>query len=339
MNKTLEVALSKQFEIAHSLSLQPVARGFLSRNFVVQADTDKYFLKQYRFTQLESVLAVHEAKFFFAAAGIPVILPLRTRQGEYFFEFGGRYWSLFPYVDGKHLQRGSFLTQAIESSAELLSRIHRSGKGATVSYVKPKPLVRDTTLFDKTTEELLSRIGKSSMTEFDRLALETVKLKMALAKRHRQDFVKIDLPSNHLVHGDYQDANLFFDAEARVSHVFDWELTRIIPRGFELVRAIEFICFANPENFKAVFSAENYDKARCFLQHYHYFYPIERAEFEVVWRARYFDKVLSLWVEEDHYLHDNPRVDPFLESEYHAVHYYSDHLSEHIEALSEGILK
>ncbi|MFN8439738.1 MAG: aminoglycoside phosphotransferase family protein [Caldilineaceae bacterium] len=339
MNTTLAEIVTQHYGIALCSPAQSVARGFLSRNFVLESAANQYFLKQYRFTQLENVAAVHEAKFFFAAAGVPVILPIKTQSGASFFEFEQRYYALFPYIEGRQLKRGSFPAKALETSAAVLGLIHRSGKNASVSHVKARPAVSNPSHFDETSQFILAKIAESPMTEFDQLALATIQSKLKLVEHHRNEFSKIDLLSDHLVHGDYQDTNLFFDAADRVSHVFDWELTRVIHRGLELVRAIEFICFANPENFKAVFSAENYEKARCFLQHYHDFYPIQRSEFETVWRARYFDKLLSLWVEEEHYLANNPRVDPFLEAEYHTLHYYSQHLNEHIERLSEGILR
>lgn len=339
MHRSIIESANEEYGITLQAAPKAIERGYLSNNFRLQSDISSYFLKQYRFDHPERVQAAHEAKFFFAAAGVPVILPLRTRHGNSFFEFDQRFYALFPYIEGRHLQRGCFSRRAIESSAEMLARIHQAGKNAPVTYVKARSAVRNKAQFDETAQWILAKLSQSQATEFDQLAFETIQLKMHLATRHRGDFDEIDLPSDHLVHGDYQDANLFFDAADHVSHVFDWELTRVIHRGLELVRAMEFICFANPDNFKAVFSAENYEQARWFLQCYHTNYPITRNEFARVWRARYLDKVLSLWVEEDHYLHDNARVDPFLEAEYHAVHYYSEHLAEHIERLCVGILR
>lgn len=339
MNDSIAERICSEYGLALQSPIQPIERGYLSNNFYLQGEIGSYFLKQYRYSQPDRVLAAHEAKFFFAAANVPVILPLRTVAGASFFDFEQRYFALFPYIEGRHLTRGCFSEQAITSCAEMLSRIHRAGKNPVVHHIKPRMSVRNKAHFEETAHLILERIDPTRNTEFDQLALETIRLKLRLADRHQNEFAGIDLPSDHLVHGDFQDANLFFDAEDKVSHLFDWELTRIVPRGLELVRAIEFICFANPENFKAIFSVENYEKARCYLQHYHDRYPIERNEFEMVWRARYFDKLLSLWVEEDHYLAGNPRVDPFLESEYHTTRYYAEHLAAHIERLSEGILK
>jgi homoserine kinase type II len=49
-----------------------------------------------------------------------------------------------------------------------------------------------------------------------------------------------------VVHGDYQDANLFFLA-SDVSAVIDWEQAAFMPRGYEIARAVWFLFRLEPE--------------------------------------------------------------------------------------------
>lgn len=333
MQAELTDYVSQAYSLPRIHETRLVDKGFLSTNFILQTDTHKYFLKQYRYTDHEPVAAAHKTKHFFAARGIPVIVPLQNAAGHTFFAYEGRYYALFPHVDGRHLPRGSFSCNALQSTAMLLAKLHRTGRGVTLPYVRISQSQKSYTKFVATAQQILARIPHQQCTAFDELARETIFLKLQLAEENKVAIAQVSLPSDHLLHGDYQDSNFFFDAYEQVSHLFDWEKTVIGPRGLELARAIEFICLSNPYDFKAVYSDANFRRARCFLQSYHECYPISLAEVTAAVSVRYLQKVLSLWVEAAHYLEDNTRVDPFLEAEYNAVQVGSHALQEYIECV------
>lgn len=330
--------IAQTYQLSPIQSIVPVTAGFLSNNYRLETVGAAYFLKRYRYTKRPSVAAVHEAKFFFANAQVPVILPLTTQQGETFFGYGDNYYSLFPFVEGQHLPRGAFSQRALASTARMLAHIHRAGRQVTLPHLRKAQTTRNYTAFVEVAQQILHKIPPHEQTEFDQLAAACIQLKLQLGKQHQDEFATIDLASDHLIHGDYQDANLFFDQDEQVSHVFDWEKAEIAPRGMELVRAIEFICLSNPNDYKAVFTDATYAKARHFLQSYHQLYPITQHEFAAAAKARYLHKIVSLWVEADHYLENGRRVDRFLEAEYNTVSYYARHLHDHVERLCSNIL-
>lgn len=337
MQSDLVEYIVKNYHLTSVYTATPVTTGFLSENYVLQTEREKYFLKQYRYVKPQTVAAVHAAKFFFAQANVPVILPYRNKKHDTFFAFENKYYSLFPFVEGRHLQRGCFSTQALHTTAEMLAKIHRTGQHANPFPVQKSQSKLDYERFVTSAQQILNIISRQERTAFNELAAECVSLKLHLAEQQRAAFTAIDLVSDHLIHGDYQEGNLFFDKNEQVSHVFDWEKSSLAPRGLELVRAIEFICFSNPNDYKAVFSEENYGKARQFLQSYHQAYPILLSEFFVASQLRYLQKILSLWVETEHYLENSKRVDVFLEAEYNTIKYYSHSLQKHIECISGGI--
>ncbi|MEZ4713341.1 MAG: phosphotransferase [Caldilineaceae bacterium] len=331
MHQGLTDYVSRAYSLPPIHETNTVDKGFLSTNFILHTNTHQYFLKQYRFTTQEPVAAAHAAKHFFAARGIPVIVPLQNGAGHTFFANDGRYYALFPYVDGDHLPRGSFSRRALQSTAALLAKLHRAGRNVTLPHVRIQQSQKSYANFVETAHQILDKIPTQERTDFDELAIETIHLKLHLAAQNREAIAQMGLPSDHLLHGDYQDSNFFFDEDEQISHLFDWEKTIIGPRGLELARAIEFICFSNPHDYKALFSDENFDQAGHFLKTYHESYPISLDEFATTVHVRYLQKVLSLWVEADHYLENNTRVDPFLEAEYNTIQYGSHALAEYIE--------
>ena len=330
--------IAQTYQISPIQAITLVTAGFLSKNYRLETASATYFLKQYRYTKRQFVSAVHEAKFFFATAQVPVILPLMDQQGATFFTYEDNYYSLFPFIKGQHLRRGAFSLRALASAANMLAHIHRVGRQVTIPHIRKTETTRNYPAFVETAQQMLSKIPQHEQTRFDQLATACIQLKLRLGEQQQAEFGAIALASDHLIHGDYQDANLFFDQDEQVSHVFDWEKAEIAPRGLELVRAIEFICLSNPHDYKAVFTDDTYAKARHFLQSYHQLYPITRREFAAAAKVRYLHKIVSLWVEADHYLENGRRVDLFLEAEYNAVSYYAHHLNDHIERLCSSIL-
>ena len=105
-----------------------VAKGFLSENYILSNGEKRYFLKKYRFDSAERVREVHLAKKYFVDGGIPVISPISDKEGNTFFLFESRYFSLFPFISDRQLERGSLAETAIISLGQMLGRIHVFGK-------------------------------------------------------------------------------------------------------------------------------------------------------------------------------------------------------------------
>jgi Ser/Thr protein kinase RdoA (MazF antagonist) len=154
---------------------------------------------------------------------------------------------------------------------------------------------------------------------------------LTLVEQTPMAFATLSLQSDHLLHGDYHDSNLFFNADEEVSHLFDWEKTEIAPREIELVRALLFTCFSNPENFRGTFEPHNFDLAAAFLSTYHALYPIEAEQFIAALHARYWGSLCSLWVVDEHYRRQNDRVDAFLEANLAEINYFAAYMPQLID--------
>ncbi len=313
----------------------PVAAGYLSRNWLIDAADRRYFLKQYRFTDGTRVTAAHASLFHFHRAGLPTIVPLATNDGQTFCSDGSHFYSLFPFVAGRQLQRGALSVRAVQSMGAMLAQLHRAGQNVALPHVQPWQAKDRRLSFVSEATAILELIARQpTLTPFDRLAEQTLRRQLALVEQTPMAFATLTLRSDHLLHGDYHDSNLFFNVEEEVSHLFDWEKTEIAPRELELVRALLFTCFSNPENFRGTFKPHNFDLAAAFLTAYHARYPIEAQRFIDALHARYWGSLCSLWVVDEHYRQQNDRVDLFLEANLAEINYFADHTSQLIEWLS-----
>lgn len=203
--------ITARYGLAPNPQVTPVQAGYLSENCKLTTATGSYFLKQYRFTSYERVAAAHAAKHFFHAAGIPVILPLATHDGETICTSEGRYYSLFPWVAGRQLRRGNLSTTAVRSAATMLARLHRAGYAVHLPHVRVNFKPPNVAAFQSSARQILAQINAQPvLSEFDLLAQQTLQLKLALAATTPIDFNALALTSDHLLHGDYHDSNLFF---------------------------------------------------------------------------------------------------------------------------------
>jgi len=328
-----------------------VEGGYLSRNQIVGHGEDRYFLKQYRFRdeariraariRAARIRAIHGAKFFFAQGDIPIILPLADVEGETFFSCQGHSYALFPFVAGRSFVRGRLPAAALRAMAETLARMHRLGHQARLPGVKTRSLGwgrKQIATFIAEVEVLQSIIAaKPIKDDFDELAAEVLQLRLTLAQQDAAESDPLLLDADHLIHGDFHEANLFFDDAGRVKAVFDLEKVCLWPRVLEVIRAVDFTCFSDGSQSGRAFGEENFAAALTFLNAYHQCYPLDRAELVNGYKNYFSKRVYGLWVETEHYLEHNDRVDGFLSGDRYFLQYFSTNFTSFIARIVTGI--
>lgn len=279
------------------ISTEKVEKGFLSENHILLTKSGKYFLKKYRFNTKERIEEIHTVKKYFADNSIPVILPLQHKDGTFFFEDG--WYALFPFVTGEQFEGDELNESAIVSFAEMLAKIHLLGKQSTIKVGDSFSIGEKTSVLEKIDSITLKIKEIVNPTDFDKRAIYSLELKKKLILENTVDFKDLNLNNDHLIHGDYLAHNVFF-SDGVVSHVFDFEKTSYAPRMFELFRS-------------AYSSFSSQDKIDSYIQAYSKVYPISTDELERGKKLYYIKLIHGVWVESEHYLKSNTRVDHFLE--------------------------
>lgn len=336
--------IAAQYNFPHLRYAGPVDQGYLSQNDILAADNRRFFLKQYRFTERDGnasqlVAIIHRAKFHFADHGIPAILPLPTQNGQTFFVWDKRCYALFPFIEnGIKTKRGEMPLAVLKSAGDTLGRLHRAGHNVfNIAPVRGKATF-DAGPFWEKSERILAIIAqRDKLSPFDELAQETLRLKRSLAKENPPIFTELGLSDDHLVHGDYQNDNFFVDESNQVSHVFDWELTKVTAREADLLRSILFICLQKGGDFTLTLTPATVAQAEHYLRSYHEAYPVHPQKLAAAVDSRQLGNIYSLWVEEEHYLLDNDRVDLFLPGASHALQYFAENKESFTQMLLEMI--
>ncbi len=319
--------------------VREIKAGFLSHNFVIRADNQQLFLKEYRSVLNETDLRrAHAAKAFFAERNISVITPINSLTKKTYFKHKNNYYALFPLIKGRVIKKGDPIpTPAIIAIARNLALMHKLSAKQYPQITKTrlpewdlKQIISSKGWFTTTANQIVDLIqAKRTKTKFDTIALETLQLKLKLGNQIGNNLKVGYLGKDHISHGDYHAQNLFFDKEYNVTHVFDFEKSEIRPRSLELVRSMFLICFDS--NFKK----ENFTKARLYIKTYNSIYPIPPHEISAAITFMHHKSILSLWIEQEHYLLKNKRVDLFLESNLKSLRYLSRHMQEFIKKLTE----
>lgn len=134
MNKIIKL-IKSAYNLSSLKLVKRIDTGYLSNNYVLTNKKDKFFLKGYRCENIKKIEEIQKIKFFLAAGGIPVILPIRNQKGSYIFTIGGVYYSLFPCVKGHILRYGNLTAKALASAGKMLARIHLLSKKKIPDFI------------------------------------------------------------------------------------------------------------------------------------------------------------------------------------------------------------
>lgn len=327
----MELLLTKIFD-NYGLSLgfiEKVEKGFLSENYILSDGENKYFLKKYRFDSNERVREVHLAKKYFADGGIPVILPISDKEENTFFQFENGYFSLFPFISDRQLEKGLLTEKAIISLGQMIGRIHILGKDSSLAIQEIfKPWDKENALEKIKMIELVIQ-SKTVLDAFDQRVLGSIKEKRKLILANEISYEDLHLPSDHLIHGDYLDHNVFFNVDDEVSYVFDFEKTGYSPRMYELFRSLMYSFLGGNTLDKDII------RAKLYLQSYLKIYPTSRDELSRGLKLFFLKSIHGVWVESEHYLKGNLRVDEFLSNDLQRIKY----LSENYKYIEDSLLK
>lgn len=315
----------------HALTLtlvEEVAGGFRSKNYILTDGNKKYFLKKHRNGDEAQVQSVCLAEQFFAEGGVPVILPIRTKQGEAFFEHDSELYSLYPFVNGRHIERGKLTKPAAISLGAALATLHQRGKNSSLPAAEQFH-AWDTDEFLADVAAIEAAIQKNqAQSDFDAMALKSIRLKRRVVLEENLQYDALGLHEDHLIHGDYFCDNVFFGDNDTVSHVFDFERVQYAPPLYELFRSM-FVTFLS------IPSQENVSLAKDYVAAYLAAYPFPKTVIKNSLAAAYQKQMQSLWIEGGHYLDGSTRADSLLPSQYACNHYYAAHRTN-IEAYLLG---
>jgi Ser/Thr protein kinase RdoA (MazF antagonist) len=310
--------LSQQFGFDEILSLFPITKGYSSQNFQITAgDGNKYFLKQYA-SEVQNFGLIQYAEDFFFRGGFPVIQALVSNEGSKYVRYKNRVYSVYPFIDAQIVSSQHMVGQHAFNLGCFLAKMHNYSESNQESYQpyikKPKPLNKNDILkiYDSVSQ-LLEK--KSNRDELDDSAYLLLQQKVEYAKQH--EILKLDIENEKrlLLHGDFNNENVFFDASANIISVFDFDRTFIGYTLYELINSLVIIFFDN-------FGEQNFVRASKFLDGYKTIRCIDRESFKHTIQYYIHELFYTSLFEEEKYLRKNNRFDDIYKHYLNTLKYF-----------------
>lgn len=235
-------AVLKGHRVGRLLTAAPVAEGLLNRGYRVTTEAGSYFLKCYvdaATANRPAITAQHRATAGLHARGLPVPAPLAAADGRTVTAFGGRFFALFPWVEGRHRHGTELDLPQCDALGALLGRLH----GALDEICAPVPQPAGYRTADPRDSARLAAGLRLRAREhhpygaFDALAEQrlTERLDLLGALGHRRPAPEAAPPTGW-THGDFHGLNVLHRG-GLVGAVLDWDKLGPQPRAEEAVRA------------------------------------------------------------------------------------------------------
>ena len=275
--------------------------GTINTIRVLVTSSQVYVLRIYRHSDPQRIEREHRVVHWVRERGIPAVAPLRMVDGATYLEDDGRLITLLPFVTGEQLRRDRLQPADIEAMGRFLGDLHRVLEGCPISGI---PAVRIT--LDR--RDALARIARleesvrliESPVATDKYALRRLSTRRKwLQNRSVEDVTELYSLPFQVVHGDYQESNLFFENSA-VSAIIDWDKVYTTPAAWEVMRTLNLML-----GFQT-------DPSRIFLNAYRERRALTIDELDVAAHCYGLMRAYDLWLFEEIYDTGNDRARKFL---------------------------
>jgi homoserine kinase type II len=277
------------------------ATGAINRVLLLTTDAGKYVLRAYRHRERYPVEVEHALIAYAAARGIPAVQPIPLPHGGTIHELEGRFYSLFPRAPGYQLRRNTLDTSAIATMGQFQALLHQSLRDLPHDAVAQRVFDIDPVKTIAGIDRLLDTIRTRPVpTDIDRIAIERLRSRRAWLQNAAPHHLSLmDDIEKQVIHGDYQETNLFFDANG-ISAIIDWDQAYVAPRAWEVVRTLHLVFM--------------FDLAPCrlFLQAYRAVQPLDFDELDRCAHAYGLMRAHDLWLYHAYYYENNERVRQFI---------------------------
>ena len=280
------------------------ATGTIHTTFLLQTAERTYALRAYRYTTTDRwrIGCEHALSTFVAAHGLPAITPCPLLTGDTVLEQDGHFYALFPYANGQQIARAQLTEQHLAVMGRMLARLHRVLQTYPHERVPHRSFPLEPTATQARIEALIQVIeALPERTEEDEQVVRRLHERHAwLNSAPIPDLTSFFSGERQVIHGDYQETNLFFD-DGQVSAIIDWDQAYVVPRAWEVVRTLHYVGKLEVSACHPLLSA------------YQAVFPVSQSELEQAARAYGTMRDHDLWHYEAVYLHGNARVRAFLQ--------------------------
>ncbi|MCF2526446.1 phosphotransferase enzyme family protein [Yinghuangia soli] len=324
-------ALLANYKVGKPTGFRPVAEGLLNRGYEVATTDGRWFLKHYLDQSPQAIVFQHRVTARLSGAGIPALPPLPDRDGGTARRVGGRWFALFPWVDGAHRTGGDLDPAECAELGTLLAGVH-----TTLMRMLPpvqQPLfapAADAGYSMRVAGRLLHGIRDRTVREpFDDLVEHRLIERLRMLRRHaHRRPADHHRPCTGYVHGDFHPLNLLY-AERDPVAIIDWDRLAALPDTEETVRAA-LLFFTAP-----VTGTLDLARVRAFMHAYRADSDPGSAELAAAVHRLWWERLNDFWMLNRHYDERDHRTAPLFPASAALIVWWTRHYEEVLAAFVE----
>jgi homoserine kinase type II len=223
------------------VAVSEVPEGATNRVYRVACADRVVYLRVYKRFDRAMALREHALIRHVRGTGLPAPLPIVASSGESVVERDGQLAALYEAAPGAQIAPGSARLQHARAAGEALARLHQATAGLPDVGYTPRTFGWDGATWVERLNVVESAIrARGEGNAGDAWALRRIAAQREWLSDAACAHSAVPRFPPQVVHGDYHDANLFFEGD-RVSGIIDWEQAAFLPRAYEVVRACFFM--------------------------------------------------------------------------------------------------
>jgi len=256
----------RPWELGEVIAARAPDLGAIHRTLLLTTTSGRYVVRGYRHRERAPVEREHALIAYARAQRIPAPAPIPLPDGATILTHAGTHYALFPFASGAQIPRETISVRGAATMGGFLARLHCALEGF------PPDATRRRSLAVSTSESLGEAVALDDVIRRHGLRDAVDKRAYARLLSQRRWLERqapktqpvaegalrklMELPQQ-LIHGDYQDSNLFFaDGDARaISAVLDWDPAYFAPRVWEVIRALDLVFALEPTRASAFVAA------------------------------------------------------------------------------------
>jgi Ser/Thr protein kinase RdoA (MazF antagonist) len=277
---------------------RPVA-GTMNEVVIVTTDAGKVVLRGHHLRDRGRVDFEHGVMAFARTHAVPVPAAIPTPVGDVVVERDGRFYSLFEYARGRQVPRDQLAADHTTAMGQALAQAHVALRGLPTEHAPraQRPCGVEATL--RGIERLLTHLaGISAPGEQEAWATERLRSRADWLDRHGLP-VPVMGGGGQVIHGDYQDSNVFF-AGGVVSAIIDWDKAEVRSPAEEAIRAMHLSLRLDPA------------LCRAFLDGYRSASTLTGDQLDQAAVVYGYHRACDLWLYDTIFLHGDDRPRRFL---------------------------
>ncbi len=302
MLSNAELTLLDAWAIGPVISAWAPGAGTINRTVLIDSASGRWVLRAYRHRDRTIVEREHAVIVYACACGLPAVAPLPLAGGATIAEQDGRFYALFPHAPGRQVGQAGLGAGEIAAMGRCLAVLHHGLRGYPAERVTRRSFAVDRAA-------ALARVARLEQAIHALPQRHETDRQVLAALAGRRDWIEraaaaqpADLAAldQQLIHGDYQQTNLFFD-RGDVSAIIDWDQTYLAPPEWEIARTMHLVWNFAP------------GPCRTFLAAYRAASSLTDAALDLA--ATYYGwfRAHDLWLYEAIYFDGNERVRAFVE--------------------------